>query len=288
MEKNQANEIILYQPDDTLALDVRVEDESVWLNRNQIAELFGRDVKTIGKHIANALREELEGIPVVAKFATTAADGKTYQVEHYNLEMITSIGYRVKSSRGIQFRVWANKVLKDYLLRGYSINQRLMQLEDRIDRRLSEHDRHLLQLDEKVDFFVRSSLQPKEGVFFNGQIFDAYALIADLIRQANKRIVVIDNYIDDSVLVQLSKRQPGVTVDIYDGQISKQLRQDVEKHNEQYPGVTLHKYAKAHDRFLIIDEDVYHIGASLKDLGKKLFAFSKMEVMTGSELLSGM
>ena len=288
MEKNQVNEIILYQPDATLTLDVRVEDESVWLNRNQIAELFGRDVKTIGKHIANALREELEGIPVVAKFATTAADGKTYQVEHYNLEMITSIGYRVKSSRGIQFRVWANKVLKDYLLRGYSINQRLMQLEDRIDRRLSEHDRHLLQLDEKVDFFVRSSLQPKEGVFFNGQIFDAYALIADLIRQANKRIVVIDNYIDDSVLVQLSKRQPGVTVDIYDGQIPKQLRQDVEKHNEQYPGVTLHKYTKAHDRFLIIDEDVYHIGASLKDLGKKLFAFSKMEVMTGSELLAGL
>ena len=278
----------MYQPDDTLTLDVRVEDESVWLNRNQIAELFGRDVKTIGKHINNSLREELVGLPTVAKFATTAADGKTYQVEHYNLEMITSIGYRVKSSRGIQFRVWANKVLKDYLLRGYSINQRLMQLEDRIDRRLSEHDRHLLQLDEKVDFFVRSSLQPKEEVFFNGQIFDSYALIADLIRQANKRIVVIDNYIDDSVLVQLSKRQPGVTVDIYDGQISKQLRQDVEKHNEQYPGVTLHKYAKAHDRFLIIDEDVYHIGASLKDLGKKLFAFSKMEVMTGSELLSGL
>ena len=288
MEANQPNEIILYQPDDTLALDVRVEEETVWLNRNQIAELFGRDVKTIGKHIANALKEELVGLAVVAKFATTAADGKTYQVEHYNLEMITSIGYRVKSPRGVQFRVWANKILKEYLLRGYSINQRLMQLEDRIDRRLLEHDRHLLQLDEKVDFFVRSSLQPKEGVFFNGQIFDAYALIADLIRQANKRIVVIDNYIDDSVLVQLSKRKPGVTVDIYDGQISKQLRQDVEKHNEQYPGVTLHKYTKAHDRFLIIDEEVYHIGASLKDLGKKLFAFSKMEVMTGSELLAGL
>ena len=291
MEKNQANEIILYQPDDTLTLDVRVEDESVWLNRNQIAELFGRDVKTIGKHINNSLREELVGLPTVAKFATVQKEGNrmvTRYVEYYNLDVIISVGYRVKSSRGIQFRVWANKVLKDYLLRGYSINQRLMQLEDRIDRRLSEHDRHLLQLDEKVDFFVRSSLQPKEGVFFNGQIFDAYALIADLIRQADKRIVVIDNYIDDSVLVQLSKRQPGVIVDIYDGQISKQLRQDVEKHNEQYPGVTLHKYAKAHDRFLIIDEDVYHIGASLKDLGKKLFAFSKMEVMTGSELLAGL
>ena len=288
METNRVNEIILYQPDDTLALDVRVEDDSVWLNRTQIAELFGRDVKTIGKHISNALKEELSGMSVVAKFATTAADGKTYQVEHYNLEMITSIGYRVKSPRGIQFRIWANKILKEYLLRGYSINQRLMQLEDRIDRRLSEHDRHLLQLDEKVDFFVRSSLQPKEGIFFNGQIFDAYALVADLIRQAKTRIVVIDNYIDDSVLVQLSKRQPGVAVDIYDGQISRQLRQDVEKHNEQYPGVTLHKYTKAHDRFLVIDEDVYHLGASLKDLGKKLFAFSKMEVMTGSELISGL
>ena len=291
MEKNQANEIILYQPDDTLALDVRVEDESVWLNRNQIAELFGRDVKTIGKHINNSLREELVGLPTVAKFATVQKEGErmvTRYVEYYNLDVIISVGYRVKSSRGIQFRVWANKVLKDYLLRGYSINQRLMQLEDRIDRRLSEHDRHLLELDEKVDFFVRSSLQPKEGVFFNGQIFEAYALVADLIRQAKTRIVVIDNYIDDSVLVQLSKRKPGVPVDIYDGQISKQLRQDVEKHNEQYPGVTLHKYTKAHDRFLIIDEDVYHIGASLKDLGKKLFAFSKMEVMTGNELLAGL
>ena len=288
METNRVNEIILYQPDDTLALDVRVEDDSVWLNRTQIAELFGRDVKTIGKHITNALKEELSGMSVVAKFATTAADGKTYQVEHYNLEMITSIGYRVKSPRGIQFRIWANKILKEYLLRGYSINQRLMQLEDRIDRRLSQHDRHLLQLDEKVDFFVRSSLQPKEGVFFNGQIFDAYALVADLIRKAKTRIVVIDNYIDDSVLVQLSKRRPGVTVDIYDGLISKQLKQDVEKHNEQYPGVTLHKYTKAHDRFLIIDEDVYHIGASLKDLGRKLFAFSKMDIMTGTALLENM
>ncbi|MDE5971027.1 MAG: virulence RhuM family protein [Muribaculaceae bacterium] len=286
MESNQTNEIILYKPDETLAIDVRVEDESVWLNRLQIAELFGRDVKTIGKHINNALKEELLGQPVVAKFATTATDGKIYQVEHYNLEMITSVGYRVKSPRGVQFRIWANKILKEYLLRGYSINQRLMQLEDRIDRRLSEHDRHLLQLDEKVDFFVRSSLQPIEGVFFNGQIFDAYALIADLIRQAKKRIVLIDNYIDDTVLTQLSKRKQGVTVDIYDGQISKQLRQDVEKHNEQYPGVTLHKYTKAHDRFLIIDEEVYHIGASLKDLGKKLFAFSKMDVMTGSELIA--
>ena len=289
MDNNQSNEIILYNPDDTLSLDVRVEDESVWLTQAQMAELFQTTRNNITLHTRNIFKEgELLEKSVCKESLLTAKDGKKYRTKFYNLDVIISVGYRVKSVRGIQFRIWALQILKDYLLRGYSINQRLMLLEERIDRRLSEHDRHLLQLDEKVDFIVRSSLQPKEGVFFNGQIFDAYALVADLIRQAKKRIVVIDNYVDDTVLVQLSKRQPGVTVDIYDGQISKQLRQDVEKHNEQYPGVTLHKYSKAHDRFLIIDETVYHVGASLKDLGKKLFAFSKMEVLTGSELLQAL
>ena len=287
METNRVNEIILYQSDDTLALDVRVEDDTVWLTQAQMAELFQTTRNNITLHTRNIFKEgELVENSVCKESLLTAGDGKRYRTKLYNLDVIISVGYRVKSVRGTQFRIWALQILKDYLLRGYSINQRLMQLEDRIDRRLSEHDRHLLQLDEKVDFFVRSSLQPKEGIFFNGQIFDAYALVADLIRQAKTRIVVIDNYIDDSVLVQLSKRQPGVAVDIYDGQISKQLKQDMEKHNEQYPGVTLHKYTKAHDRFLIIYEEVYHLGASLKDLGKKLFAFSKMEVMTGSELIS--
>ena len=289
MESKKTNEIILYQPDDTLALDVRVEDESVWLTQAQMSELFQTTRNNITLHTRNIFKEgELVENSVSKESLLTAKDGKKYRTKLYNLDVIISIGYRVKSIRGTQFRIWALQILKDYLLRGYSINQRLMLLEDRIDRRLLEHDRHLCQLDEKVDFFVRSSLQPKEGVFFNGQIFDAYALVADLIRQAKNRIVVIDNYIDDSVLVQLSKRQPGVTVDIYDGQISKQLRLDVEKHNEQYPGVTLHKYTKAHDRFLIIDEEVYHIGASLKDLGKKLFAFSKMDVLTGTDLLDGL
>ena len=283
------NEIIVYKPDETLALDVRVENESVWLTQAQMAELFQTTRNNITLHTRNIFRDgELVENSVSKESLLTASDGKRYRTKLYNLDVIISVGYRVKSLRGTQFRQWANKVLKDYLLRGYSINQRLMMLEDRIDRRLSEHDRHLLQLDEKVDFFVRSSLQPKEGVFFNGQIFDAYALVAELIRQAKRRIVLIDNYVDDSVLVQLSKRQAGVSVDIYDGQISRQLRQDVERHNAQYPGVTLHNYTKAHDRFLVIDEDVYHIGASLKDLGKKLFAFSRMEVMTGSELMAGL
>lgn len=157
--------LIIYQPDETLKLNVRVENDTIWLNRSQIAELFGRDVKTVGKHINNALNEELAGFSVVAKFATTAADGKTYQVEYYNLEMITSVGYRVKSPRGIQFRAWANKVLNEHLLRGYSISQRLLQIEDRIDRRLSEHDQHFRQLDEKVEFIVQSSIHPPQGIF---------------------------------------------------------------------------------------------------------------------------
>lgn len=287
MEPTPQNEIIIYQPDDTLKLDVRVEEDTVWLTQNQLTQLFQTSKQNISLHIGNIFREgELNADSVVKDSLTTASDGKKYRTKYYNLDVIISVGYRVKSLRGTQFRQWANKILKEYLLRGYSVNQRFMQLEDRIDRRFSVYDEHFRQLEEKVDFFIRSSLQPREGIFFNGQIFDAYAFVAGLIRKAQKRIVVIDSYIDDTVLVQLAKRKSGVTVDIYDGKISKELQQDVARHNAQYPGVTLHDYKKAHDRFLIIDEDVYHIGHSLKDLGKKLFAFSKMEVMTGSELLS--
>lgn len=272
------NEIILYQPDSTLSLDVIVENETVWLNRNQIAILFDRDVKTIGKHINNALREELDGLSVIAKFATTASDGKTYQVEHYNIEMITSVGYRVKSRRGVQFRVWANKILKDYLLRGYSVNQRLLQMESRIDRRLLEHDKRLDDLTDKVDFFIRTSLPPKEGVFFNGQIFDAHEFICRLIKSATERIILIDNYVDESVLVQLDNRNSGVSALIYTGDISRTFRQSINRHNRQYAPIEVKTAEKIHDRFLIIDNTLYHIGASIKDLGKKLFAFSKLEI----------
>lgn len=272
------NEIILYQPDSTLSLDVRVENETVWLNRNQIALLFDRDVKTIGKHINNALKEELDGLSVVAKFATTASDGKTYQVDYYNIEMITSVGYRVKSKRGVQFRVWANKILKDYLLRGYSVNQRLLCMENRIDRRLLEHDKRLDELTDKVDFFIRTSLPPKEGIFFNGQIFDAHEFICRLIKSANERIILIDNYVDESVLVQLDNRNDNVSALIYTGEISKPFRQSINRHNRQYTPIEVRIAPRIHDRFLIIDDSIYHIGASIKDLGKKLFAFSKLEL----------
>lgn len=286
---SQDNEIILYQPDSTVKLEVRVENDTVWLNRRQIATLFDRDVKTIGKHIANALKEELDGVPTVANFATVQIEGNrtvSRNIEYYNLDVIISVGYRVKSKRGIQFRAWANKILKEYLLRGYTINQRLMHIENRIDRRLAEHDLQLKELSDQMDFFVRSSLPPKEGVILDGQIFDAYNLVCDLIRTAKYRIIIVDNYIDDTVFLQLAKRTDGVTATIYTTAISKMLRQDLERHNAQYPSIELKTFRKAHDRFLIIDETVYHVGGSFKDLGKKLTAFSKMEIMTADELIA--
>jgi len=222
------------------------------------------------------LNEELSGLGVVANFATTASDGKTYFVEHYNLEMILSIGYRVKSQRGIHFRRWANTILKDYLIKGYSINTRLNTLEDRIEKRLEKHELILDAHEKKIDFFVRTSLPPVEGIFYDGQIFDAYAFATELIRSASTKIVLIDNYIDESVLMMLSKRKPGVKAEIHTGKIPQLLLLDLQKHNSQYDPITLTQTHNIHDRFLIIDDTVYHIGASLKDLGKKLFAFSKM------------
>ena len=264
MEKG---EIILYQPNETIKLEVRLEEESVWLTRNQLALLFDRDVKTIGKHVNKALKEELNGFPVVAKFATTANDGKRYNTEHYNLDMILSVGYRVKSNRGIQFRKWSNKVLKEHLLKGYSINHRLQTLEQTV----AEHS-------QKIDFFVRTALPPMEGVFYDGQIFDAYKFATDLIKSANQSLILIDNYVDESVLLMLSKRIKGVSAEIRTGRITKELQLDVQKHNAQYEAVGVTEVQNVHDRFLIVDETVFHIGASLKDLGKRLFAFSKLTI----------
>ena len=267
----EQGEIILYQPNDSLRLEVRLDGDNVWLNRSQLAELFDRDVKTIGKHINNALKEELDNVPVVAKFATTAADGKVYQTEHYNLDMVISVGFRVKSRRGVDFRRWANTILKEYMLKGYAINQRIEQLE----KTVALHS-------EKIDFFVRTSLPPVEGIFFDGQIFDAYKFATDLIRSARKSLLLIDNYVDESVLLMLSKRNPGVSATIYTQKITAQLQLDLDKHNDQYPPINIRTYRNSHDRFLIVDDnEVYHIGASLKDLGKKMFAFSKLEIDPG-------
>ena len=269
-------EVVIFNPDEDVRLEVRIEGETVWLTRHQISALFGRDIKTIGKHIANALNEELKDMPTVAKFATVQKEGArkvTRLIEYYNLDMIISIGYRVKSNRGILFRHWANTVLKEYLIRGYAVNRRLEDLE----RRASAAE-------EKIEFFVRMSLPSVEGIFFEGQIFDAYVFACDLVRRAVRRIILIDNYVDEKVLTLLDKRQRGVQVLICTKAVSEQLSLDIRHHNEQYPPLQVKTSSGIHDRFLIIDNDVYHLGASLKDLGKKLFAFSKMS----SQSLSGL
>ena len=276
----EKGEIILYQPDEAVRLEVRLENETVWLSIDEMSSLFGRDISVIGKHIRNIFKEEeLIKDSVWAKFAYTASDGKTYQVDYYNLDVIISVGYRVKSKRGTQFRQWANKVLKEYLLKGYAINQRIEHLENKMDSKFIAHDRQLKELASKVDFFVRTSLPPVEGVFFNGQIFDAYVFATNLIRSAKKSLLLIDNYIDEIVLLMLAKRNSGASATIFTGRITAQLQLDLDKHNDQYPPINIRTYANAHDRFIIIDEtEVYHIGASLKDLGKKLFAFTKMNM----------
>ena len=264
-------EIILYQPDNEVKLEVRLENETVWLTQAQMAELFQTSKQNVSLHTNNIFKEgELDKESVVKESLTTATDGKKYWVKSFNLDVIISVGYRVKSVRGTQFRQWANKVLKEYLLKGYSVNRRLSDLEHTV----AEHSK-------KIDFFVRTSLPPVEGVFYDGQLFDAYKFAIDLIRQAKQSIVLIDNYVDDSVLLMLSKRNEGVTAVVYTRKVDEQLRLDLERLGKQYPPVEVRICTKCHDRFLILDDkDVYHIGASLKDLGKKIFAFSKLDLPT--------
>jgi DNA-binding CsgD family transcriptional regulator len=272
------NEIILYRPDELAEhIEVRIDEETVWLNRQQIAKLFGRDVKTIGKHINNVFAEgELIRNVVVANFAITTQHGaipgktQTVSVEHYNLDVIISVGYRVKSKQGTQFRIWANKILKDYLLKGYAINKRMDRIEDNVESLKNKVN--------EIDLQIKTSLPPHEGVLFDGQIFDAWKFVSDIIKTAKSSIHLIDNYVDETVLILLSKREKAVKAIIYTQKISKQFRLDIEKYNAQYEKIEVREFSKSHDRFLIVDDrDVYHIGASLKDLGRKWFAFSKME-----------
>ncbi|MDE7347445.1 MAG: virulence RhuM family protein [Muribaculaceae bacterium] len=274
----QENEIILYQPDSTVRLEVRLENETVWLTQQQMTELFQTSKQNISLHVNNIFKEgELDSNSVVKESLTTASDGKRYKTKYYNLDVIISVGYRVKSLRGTQFRQWANKVIKEYLMKGYAVSQRFERLEYR-----------MAKTEEKIDFILNTSLPPREGIIFDGRIFDAYTLISDLIRSAKKRIVLVDNYIDDSVLCQLDKRGADVSATIYTPPLSKALRLDLARHNAQYPPIEVKTFSKAHDRFLIIDDTVYHIGASFKDLGKKLTAFSKMGIMTADEFISYM
>ena len=271
------NEIVLYQSNELPErIEVRIEEETVWLNRQQLAVLFGRDIKTIGKHVNNVFSEgELVKGVVVAKFATTTPHGaikdktQTQNVEYYNLDVIISVGYRVKSKQGTQFRIWATQVLRDYLLKGYALNQRINRIENNVE-----------DLSEKVNAIslqIQSGQIPNQGVFFDGQVFDAYELASKIIRSAKNSIVLIDNYIDESTLTHLAKKNNKVKVLLLSKTINKQLALDVKKANDQYGDFEIQEFNKSHDRFLIIDKsEVFHLGASLKDLGKKWFAFSQL------------
>ena len=298
---NNESQIVLYQPDDSIRLEVKIDagNETVWLNRNQIAELFGRDVKTIGKHINNALREELatetetnvsdvnkQNNPTVAKFATVQIEGGrevTRQVEYYNLDVILSVGYRVKSNRGIQFRRWSNTILKQYLLQGYSINRHLVALQERTDQRFADIEQRLDNQQKQIDFFVRTNVPPIEGIFYEGQVLDARLFAEQLIKIAKREVVLIDNYIDSRSFDILELRNPGVEATIYVERIGRGL-QSLQQTAHTQSGRTVHlaeTSQRVHDRFLIIDDEVYHLGASLNELGKRLFAFSRLQMDKG-------
>ncbi len=284
IESGNKGEIVMYQPDETIRLEVRMGEETVWLSQQQMAELFDKDRTVIGRHIRNIYKEgELVQDITCAKFAHMGKEGdQPYEYTAYNLDVIISVGYRVKSKRGTLFRQWANKVLKEYLLRGYVVDIRIRSLEQQV----SEQGMQILDLKSKVDFFVRSSLPPVEGIFYDGQIFDAYVQIVSLIKQARRSIVLVDNYIDSSTLTMLSNRAANVSATIYTRQLSQQQQLDVQRHNQQYPPITINVCQHNHDRFLIIDDVVYLFGASLKDAGKKLFAYIKMQETSADELLS--
>jgi hypothetical protein len=267
------DEIIIYQPDEhSVSLEVKIEEDTVWLTQAQMADLFQTTRNNITLHISNIFKEnELDESSVGKESLLTASDGKKYKTKFYNLDVIISVGYRVKSVRGTQFRIWANKVIKDYLLKGYAVNQRFERIEKDVN--------YLKNKVDEFDFQIRTSLPPNEGIFFEGQVFDAYIFVSDLIKSAKKSIMLIDNYVDESVLSILSKRKKDVSAMIFTSNLTKQLKLDLKKHNEQYPSIEIKTFNKSHDRFLIIDKElVYHIGASLKDLGKKWFAFSKIEL----------
>ena len=280
-----ANEIVLYQPNEQMSLEVKLENETVWLTQQQIADLFGVKRPAVTKHLGNIFREgELDITSVSSILEHTAADGKIYSTQFYNLDAILSVGYRVNSKNATLFRRWANQVLKEYMLRGYAVNQRIVYVEEYFDKRLRAHEQRIENVEQKVDFFVRTSLPPHQGIFYDGQIFDAYTFINNRIREATTHIILIDNYIDDSVLTILSKRADKVAATIYTKKPSAQLQLDLQKHNAQYPPIGIITFDRSHDRFLCIDETVYHLGASIKDLGKKWFAFNRMEMPT-TELL---
>lgn len=275
------DEVIVYQPDDKVRIEVRLNDDMIWISQPQMVKLFQSSKANISEHIKNIFQQnELDENSTVRKIRTLQKEGnrEVYRnISYYNLDVIISVGFRVNTKVGIHFRQWANNILKNNLLKGYSINQRIDYIENKLEQKLNNHDVQLGKINEQINYFVQKSIPPIQGVFYDGEIFDAYNFVTQLIKNANKSIVVIDNYVDESVLTMLDKRKNGVTAIIYTDKINKQLQLDIKLHNSQYPTIDVFTIKNCHDRFIIIDdEEVFLFGASLKDLGKKLFAFSKL------------
>lgn len=278
MENNFKNEIVLYQPNEEIKLEVKMDEETVWLTQSQIANLFGCSSDNVSFHLKNIfLEKELDKNATTEFFSVVQKEGNRNvrrNILHYNLDAILSVGYRVSSLNATKFRQWANKVLKDHLLKGYSFNQRLESLEQRVS--LTEN---------KIDFFVKTALPPVEGIFYDGNMLEPFSFVNNLIRSAQKRIILIDNYIDETVLLRLAERKKGIKTTIYTKQLSPSFKLALQQHNHHYEKIEVKQFDKSHDRFLIIDDSVYHIGASIKDLGKKWFAFCKM-TMNAEEIIN--
>ena len=290
-------EVIFYQPDNTMRLEVRLEDETVWLTQQQMVTLFQSSKANVSEHIRNIYDQgELEQEATVRNFRTVRKEGNRMvnrTLTYYNLDTIISVGFRVNTKRGIMFRQWANRTLKEYLLRGYAFHQQMIAMQRQIDVRLEEQnerlsvvENHLHEHDQKFDMIVKTPELPNEGVFFDGQIFDAFKLVMQLIKSAEHRIILIDNYINEDILTMFDQRANGVTACIYTARIDSAMQLAIQRHDAQYDPIPVNVFRMSHDRWLIIDDKVYHFGASLKDLGKKWFGVSLYQDITPEELLS--
>jgi hypothetical protein len=292
MANETENQIVVYQPNETIRLDVRLEDETVWLTQAQLCDLFGVVKSNVSYHLKNIYEtEELEYEATVQKIRTVRLEAGrrvSRDIEYFNLDVIISLGYRINSRLGIQFRQWATRVLKEVMIRGYSFSQRLNQLEDKIDRRFSKHDDRLAVLEDKVDFFVQTREPPLQGVFYEGQLWDACSLVEKLIGRAKKTILLIDSWVGPGTLDILAKKRKCVSVDVVTSPRGNKLAaSDITKFNAQYGGLSVKTSTAFHDRFLIIDDkELYLIGASLKDLGRKCFGFTSLDKSNISDILA--
>ncbi len=277
------SQIVLYQPDESISLHVKIDGafKTVWLSIDQMAELFGRDRSVIGKHVRTIFKEgELQKDSVWAKFAYTASDGKTYQVDYYNLDVIISVGYRVKSIQGTKFRIWATSILRQYLLQGYSVNRHLIALQENMDKRMTRIEDVQAKQQQQLDFFIRTSTPPAEMVFFEGDFYTARVALENLIRTANHRVVIIDGFVSSLTLSVLDVRKSNVAATIYTVGVGQGMQRLMEEHDHLFPEshIDIRKWRnESHDRWLIIDDSLYHCGHSLNaNGGHKISAIALM------------